>query len=407
MAEAYNTVNVPVPGSARFQQDTAMAIGRLKAALGPSSSPTFAGLLVGSDSISATLIGQWNTAYGWGDHADAGYLTSETDPVFGASPAAGIDADDITNWNTAYSGNHAAVTLNGLTGITLAGQELSLTGGYVIPTTTQETHWDAAYSASHARQHSITGTDDHTSAATAGQLLKADANGLPVDATNTDVAVAAAVAASHVAVTIPGSSNGLSLTGQEISLPTTATPEVARLGLGIAPDATAVLYAKSTSYPLVREERDAGSSTTGSWSTHDFTLVTSSTPTAENMNVAILFNIYSARGNLNLARIVCYQGTGDGQYGKVAIRTANGSNPSSSGSDRIVIMPNGKTGIGVSTPNESLEVGGKIRANTAFNLNGTDGLTSQVVALAKLTSGGADGSITITGGIVTAYTAPT
>ena len=37
----------------------------------------------------------------------------------------------------------------------------------------------------------------HTSAATSGQMLKADANGLPVNATNTDAAVAAAVTASH------------------------------------------------------------------------------------------------------------------------------------------------------------------------------------------------------------------
>jgi hypothetical protein len=61
----------------------------------------------------------------------------------------------------------------------------------------------------------------------------------------------------------------------------------------------------------------------------------------------------------------------------------------------------------VTSPNETIEAAGKIRANTAFNLNGTDGLATQVVALAKLTAGGANGSITITGGIVTAYTAPT
>jgi len=36
-------------------------------------------------------------------------LGSETDPVFGASPAGGVSSTDITNWNTAYGwGNHAA-----------------------------------------------------------------------------------------------------------------------------------------------------------------------------------------------------------------------------------------------------------------------------------------------------------
>ena len=96
-------------------------------------------------------INNWNTAYGWGDHASAGYLTStgsisshsdvtiatlqdgqllkysvgnarwenwtpnyltsytETDPVFAASPAGGITGTNISNWNTAYNwGNHAS-----------------------------------------------------------------------------------------------------------------------------------------------------------------------------------------------------------------------------------------------------------------------------------------------------------
>jgi len=96
-------------------------------------------------------ITNWNDAYGWGDHATAGYLSSlgsigghtdvtiatlqdaqllrysvanarwenwspnyltsytETDPVFTASPAGGINATNISNWNTAYNwGDHGA-----------------------------------------------------------------------------------------------------------------------------------------------------------------------------------------------------------------------------------------------------------------------------------------------------------
>jgi len=52
-----------------------------------------------------------DTAYSWGDHSLAGYLTSfsETDPIFSASASAGIAGTDITNWNTAHSwGNHAS-----------------------------------------------------------------------------------------------------------------------------------------------------------------------------------------------------------------------------------------------------------------------------------------------------------
>jgi len=42
MTDYPNVVNVPIAGSARFEQDTAMAISRLKSALGPVGRPTFA-----------------------------------------------------------------------------------------------------------------------------------------------------------------------------------------------------------------------------------------------------------------------------------------------------------------------------------------------------------------------------
>ena len=70
-------------------------------------------------------------------------------------------------------------------------------GDSVHVSVAENTSWDAAATASHTRQHAITQTLDHTSAATSGQMLKADANGLPVNATNTDAAVSAAVTASH------------------------------------------------------------------------------------------------------------------------------------------------------------------------------------------------------------------
>ena len=70
----------------------------------------------------------------------------------------------------------------------------------------------------HARQHSITSTSDHTSTATSGQMLKADANGLPVNATNTDAQVSAAVTASHAAVTVADTTSiDMTLTGQQVS----------------------------------------------------------------------------------------------------------------------------------------------------------------------------------------------
>jgi hypothetical protein len=49
----------------------------------------------------------------------------------------------------------------------------------------------------HDRQHGIATTADHTSAITAGKMVKADANGLPAEATNTDTEVADAVTKKH------------------------------------------------------------------------------------------------------------------------------------------------------------------------------------------------------------------
>jgi hypothetical protein len=50
----------------------------------------------------------WDTAYGWGNHASAGYLTSESDPVYTASSWY-TTTNNAANWNTAYGwGDHAS-----------------------------------------------------------------------------------------------------------------------------------------------------------------------------------------------------------------------------------------------------------------------------------------------------------
>lgn len=70
----------------------------------------------------------------------------------------------------------------------------------------------------HTRQHGIADSNDHTSVATSGQMLMADVNGLPVNASNTDAQVAATVTASHAAATVADSTSiDLTLTGQQIS----------------------------------------------------------------------------------------------------------------------------------------------------------------------------------------------
>lgn len=86
----------------------------------------------------------WNTAYTWGNHALAGYLTfyQETDPVFEASAASEISTQNINNWSTAYNwGNHAnAGYLTTLPDISLGSlQDVDFTDS---PETNQLLRWN-------------------------------------------------------------------------------------------------------------------------------------------------------------------------------------------------------------------------------------------------------------------------
>lgn len=93
------------------------------------SDPVFAASPAGG--IEAEMIDQWNSAFAWGDHSGAGYLTSytETDPIFSAHVSSGITATKISNWDTAHSwGNHASagyLTSETRTELSLASNILS------------------------------------------------------------------------------------------------------------------------------------------------------------------------------------------------------------------------------------------------------------------------------------------
>lgn len=69
-----------------------------------------------------------NTLYYPLNSNPSGYLTTvtETDPVYSASPAAGITGPLIANWNTAYNLAHSAVSLGTANGLSLNGQQISL-----------------------------------------------------------------------------------------------------------------------------------------------------------------------------------------------------------------------------------------------------------------------------------------
>ena len=93
--------------------------------------------------IQSSNISNWDTAYGWGNHASAGYLTSETSHsdvvVDGDFASTGLMkrgassgtystiTDNSNNWNTAYGwGNHASAGY--LTSYTVTGSDLNNLG---------------------------------------------------------------------------------------------------------------------------------------------------------------------------------------------------------------------------------------------------------------------------------------
>jgi len=95
------------------------------------SSGTLALTLTSGYSIPTTTDQtNWSTAYGWGNHASAGYLTTET-----------------------YTGTVTSVAMTVPTGLSISGSPitssgtlaLTLTAGYSIPTTTNQTNWSTAY----------------------------------------------------------------------------------------------------------------------------------------------------------------------------------------------------------------------------------------------------------------------
>jgi hypothetical protein len=66
-------------------------------------------LTIGAEAVTDSEVGDWNAAFGWGDHGGAGYLTAEADPVFLAHDAASVTAALMADWNAAFGwGDHAS-----------------------------------------------------------------------------------------------------------------------------------------------------------------------------------------------------------------------------------------------------------------------------------------------------------
>jgi len=85
-----------------------------------------AGIALSTGSAWGTSItnnsANWNTAYGWGNHASAGYYVGTNSTIRGL-----------------FSSSATGLTYTNSTGI------FSLSSGYVIPTTTEQSNWNTAY----------------------------------------------------------------------------------------------------------------------------------------------------------------------------------------------------------------------------------------------------------------------
>lgn len=122
--------------------------------------------------------------------------------------------------------------------------------------------------------------------------------------------------------------------------------------------------------------------------------------TSDSPQLSFLDSAGSLRGNIHIGDSVAgededavYYNSDTGEFHHFTVN----------GTDTMVVGgASARVGIGTTGPNEKLEVAGKIRANTAFNLNGTDGLM-EVLNFNGVSSGQVL-TLTLSGGIATART---
>jgi len=138
-------VNTAVSNLVNSAPVTLDTLNELAAALG--DDPNFATTVTTSIGLKwtqdNTKISNWDTAYGWGNHANAGYLTgyTESDPTVPAHVKS-ITTTEKSNWNTAYSwGDHASAGY-----LTNSVETDPTVPSHVkLITETQKANWNTAY----------------------------------------------------------------------------------------------------------------------------------------------------------------------------------------------------------------------------------------------------------------------
>jgi hypothetical protein len=159
----------------------------------------------GTYSVTTDNSANWNTTYGWGNHASVGYIIdgndgwdnsygfitgyTETDPVYGASASSGITGTNITNWNTAYGwGNHGsagyitASSTNTLTNKSGNISQWTNNSGYI---TDGNTNWDNSYGfITSGGSTDFIGLTDTMSSFTTGSILFTSGSAVTEDNSN-------------------------------------------------------------------------------------------------------------------------------------------------------------------------------------------------------------------------------
>lgn len=191
----------------------------------------------------------WQTAFSWGDHASAGYLETESDPVFVGSDAYAISAADIGDWNSAFGwGDHASagyltavasstvrgmlsasspLTYNsgtGALGFTNPGYITGVSWGAITGTLSAQTDLQAALDAKLSTTTAAStyyplgnpagyfdALSDFTGTLTNGRLCTYDSGSGEIDC---DTAAGGAGTVTSVAMTVP---TGLAVTGSPVT----------------------------------------------------------------------------------------------------------------------------------------------------------------------------------------------
>ncbi len=420
---------------------TRRAIQQLASKLNHDSKPTFAGLTINGESISDALITQWSTAYSWGDHA-------------GLYDAIGTAEGEVSDHEATYDHTllHNPVTLGTANGLTINDQELSLpttatptlagltltgmsgvvktTAGVfsgsatlddmadgttnVHLTTTLKTSYDGA--ASHkTTEDAINGLVSCNGTGT----YSAKAIGTDVQAYSSLLAAIAGLTPTDGNIVVGDGSTWVAESGAtartSLGLGTTDSPTFTNLFLTTSDAANYPLfYCSSTTgnyTPWFRAQRSVEltldsfrDATSGSFLAMRHARGTVSSPAIlqNNDEVAAFFargydGVSTWRNAAGLVFVVD-DPPASGYAPPTSIRFYTADGTGITYAYRGTINYLGNFGMGTVTPSEMIHSAAKVRADTAFNLNGTDGATQAA------SSGKVCDVTALAGGIATAQT---